>query len=318
MSSGSAFGPVIPAMLWACSLFGEVDIDREGRCVVIDWTRPPRCGDARPSRREEDMSTNQQYRNLTADPTPPKEAKEPETKASKLDLSVTKIVGGALAAMTAAALGSRLSVAGTIVGAALASVIAAVASALYTASLKHTQEKVRTVWTGRTGDADVPTTIEVTDTHHAATSSWAPAQPSVPQWDPPGPAPLRKPRKPLSWKSIVVAAMATFGIAAVSLTAYELISGQALSGGEGTTITQASEPRKAPEQKKPAGTETKSPSPTAEPSSSDSAEPEPSATASEQPAPEPSATTSQPTPSPPATPSASPTPTETPSAPTNR
>ena len=134
------------------------------------------------------MSTNQQYRNVTADTTPSKEAKEPETKASKLDLSLTKIVGGALAAMTAAALGSRLSVAGTIVGAAMASVIAAVAGALYTASLKHTQDKVRTVWTGRTGESDVPTTIEATDTHHAPTSDWAPAQPSVPQWGAPVPA----------------------------------------------------------------------------------------------------------------------------------
>ena len=259
------------------------------------------------------MSTNQQYRNLTADPTPSKDAKEPETKASKLDLSLTKIVGGALAAMTAAALGSRLSVAGTIVGAALASVIAAVAGALYTASLKHTQDKVRTVWTGRTGDTDVPTTIEVTDTHHRPTSTWAPAQPSVPQWDPPVPAPLPKPRKPLSWKSIVVAALAAFGIAAVSLTGFELISGHALSGGDGTTITQASEPKKAPEQKKPASTATKSASPTAEPSSTASAEPEPSATASDDPTPEPSATTSQPTPSASATPTPSATPTETPS-----
>ena len=33
---------------------------------------------------------------MTADATPSKEAKEPETKASKLDLSLTKIVGGAL------------------------------------------------------------------------------------------------------------------------------------------------------------------------------------------------------------------------------
>ncbi len=204
------------------------------------------------------MSTNQQYRNLTADP-PPQDAKEPETKASKLDLSVTKIVGGALAAMTAAALGSRLSVAGTIVGAALASVIAAVASALYTASLKHTQEKVRTVWTGRTGgrrraDHDrghrhPPPSHELVGPGPAQRAAVGPAEPGS----------AAQPRKPLSWKSIVVAALATFGIAAVSLTAYELISGQALSGGEGTTITQASEPRKAPEQKKPAGTETKSP-----------------------------------------------------------
>lgn len=259
------------------------------------------------------MSTNQQYRNVTADTTPSKEAKEPEIKASKLDLSLTKIVGGALAAMTAAALGSRLSVAGTIVGAALASVIAAVAGALYTASLKHTQDKVRTVWTGRTGESDVPTTIEATDTHHAPTSDWAPAQPSVPQWGAPVPAPVRKPRKPLAWKSILVAALATFGIAAVSLTGYELITGHALSGGDGTTITQASEPRQAPAQKKPAGTATKSASPTAEPSSTESAEPEPSETASEAPVPQSGETTSQPTPSASATPTASPTPSETPS-----
>ena len=259
------------------------------------------------------MSTNQQYRNVTADTAPSKEAKEPETKESKLDLSLTKIVAGALAAMTAAALGSRLSVAGTILGAALASVIAAVASALYTASLKHTQDKVRTVWTGRAGDADVPTTIEVTDTHHRPESAWAPAQPSVPQWDAPLPPPVRKPRKPLNWKSIVVAALAAFGIAAVTLTGYELISGHALSGGEGTTITQASEPRSAPAKKKPAGTATKSASPTAEPSSTASSEPEPSATTSDAPAPQSNPTTSQPTPSASATPSASPTPSETPS-----
>ena len=53
-------------------------------------------------------------------------------------LSIAQVVGGALAAMTAAALGSRLSVAGTVVGAAFASVIAAVAGALYTASLRRT------------------------------------------------------------------------------------------------------------------------------------------------------------------------------------
>ncbi len=67
----------------------------------------------------------------------------------KIDLSVAQIVGGALAAVTAAALGSRLGVAGTLGGAAVASVVAGVASSVYTTSLRRTQEKVRTVWTGR-------------------------------------------------------------------------------------------------------------------------------------------------------------------------
>ena len=76
------------------------------------------------------------------------EAGKKQSKAKQLDLSATQIVGGALAAMTAAALGSRLSVAGTIVGAALASIIAAVAGSLYTASLRRTHDKVKTVfWT---------------------------------------------------------------------------------------------------------------------------------------------------------------------------
>ncbi len=55
------------------------------------------------------------------------------------------MLGGALAAMTAAALGSQLSVAGTVIGAAVASIVAAVAGALYSASLAHTGNRVKTV-----------------------------------------------------------------------------------------------------------------------------------------------------------------------------
>src|SRR5919112_2566842 len=72
-----------------------------------------------------------------------------QEKKSWLDLSPIQVVGGALAAMTAAALGSRFSVEGTVIGAALASVIAAVASALYTASLRRTHDAVRVVVGGR-------------------------------------------------------------------------------------------------------------------------------------------------------------------------
>ena len=76
------------------------------------------------------------------------------TAAGRLDLSPTKIIGGALAAMTAAALGAQLSVVGTVIGAAMASVIAAVASALYTTSLEQTGSRVRRVWSAdATGDA---------------------------------------------------------------------------------------------------------------------------------------------------------------------
>ncbi|WP_168207588.1 hypothetical protein [Microlunatus elymi] len=59
-----------------------------------------------------------------------------------LDLSLSQVIGGALAAMTAAALGSRLGVAGTLIGAALASVVASVAGSLYTSGIRHTRAGV--------------------------------------------------------------------------------------------------------------------------------------------------------------------------------
>ena len=64
--------------------------------------------------------------------------------------------------MTAAALGSQLSVAGTVVGAALASIIAAVAGSLYTASLRRTHDKVKTVfWTGEPNEVEDPTVMDI-------------------------------------------------------------------------------------------------------------------------------------------------------------
>jgi hypothetical protein len=242
----------------------------------------------------------------TASPQQP----EPAAPAkAKLDLSISKILGGALAAMTAAALGSRLSVAGTLVGAALASIIAAVAGAIYTASLSRTQEKVRTVFTGRVAGTDLPTSVDTVAEPDQTTTRWAAADP-VPGWtvaQPPassgGGRPPRPPRGRLNWKGIVVGTLAMFAIAAAALTGFELISGHALSGGSGTTITQVSEP-KAKSTPKP----TKSASPTPSPSASSStATPEPSATASSTPEPSsaPSATTPATTPAPSVTPSAS-------------
>ena len=92
------------------------------------------------------------------------EAGDKQSKAKELDLSATQIVGGALAAMTAAALGSQLSVAGTVVGAALASIIAAVAGSLYTASLRRTRDKVKTVfWTRQPNEVEEPTVMEIVE-----------------------------------------------------------------------------------------------------------------------------------------------------------
>lgn len=182
------------------------------------------------------MSTDQQLK-PAASPPP-----NPPPKTTRLDLSITKILGGALAAMTAAALGSRLGVAGTVIGAAVASIVAAVASALYSASLAHTQEKVKTVFTGRAAGTDVATTVEELGEYDTRVGA-APAQPSAPELDghwrlPTTGGSVLKPTRTLNWKSAVIAALATFAIAAAALTTFELVSGHALSGGDGTTFTQ--------------------------------------------------------------------------------
>ena len=182
------------------------------------------------------MSTNQKLTNHAAEP----DAKEPGDKKprkSNLDLSVTQVVGGALAAMTAAALGSQLSVAGTVVGAALASIIAAVAGSLYTTSIRRTRDKVKTVfWTGQPNEVEEPTVMEIVSDsggHVAGQRSHLVA---------PEPAPSPRQRGPkLNWKRVAVVALAAFGIAAISLTAVELVTGHALSGGNGTTFQQVSE-----------------------------------------------------------------------------
>ena len=241
------------------------------------------------------MSTNQKLTNDTTTSTSStgNHAGEKKVKKGALDLSVPQIIGGALAAMTAAALGSQLSVAGTVVGAALASIIAAVAGSLYTTSIRRTGDKVKTVFrTGQPNEVEEPTVIEIildNQGHIAGQRSHllAPA-PSG------SPSPGRRGPK-LNWKRIAVAALAAFGIAAASLTAVELATGHALSGGGGTTIQQVSEGRSdnGSDTKKKKEEPSAKPTPKATTAATEepTAEPRARATTSE-----PEATTSAPTP----------------------
>src|SRR6478735_9648179 len=110
-------------------------------------------------------------------PNPNSSTSDPvEEKKKGFDLSLTQVVGGALAAMTAAALGSTLGVAGTIAGAALASIVAGVAGSLYTESLRTGREKVRTVFRGQSTDAASapPAPVEPATTFSASTNSGRP------------------------------------------------------------------------------------------------------------------------------------------------
>jgi hypothetical protein len=243
--------------VWDCSLFVKPDIDPEQAGVNASGRDRPRS--CRPSRRNEDMSTEHKLTNPT-EPDTNAESGDKQSKAKALDLSATQIVGGALAAMTAAALGSQLSVAGTIVGAALASIIAAVGGSLYTASLRRTSDKVKTVfWTGQPNEVEEPTVMEILEDregHIAGQRSHLVAP------EPVDPSPDRR---KLNWKRVLVVALAAFGIAAVSLTAFELATGNALSGGEGTTIQQVREGNASTESDSKSKKESPSEKPTKEP-----------------------------------------------------
>jgi hypothetical protein len=226
------------------------------------------------------MSTDQRHLPTRTPPSPGPPPEPAPTKSGSLDLSVPKIVGGALAAMTTAALASRLGVAGTLIGAAIASVVAAVATSLYTASLRHTGERLRSVIpAGRTRSAGA---LESDATQSPATDIPAAdlLAPSARSFGSPQ-------RRRLNWASIVVGAVAVFALAAAAVTGIELAAGRTFSGGQGTTIGQVSDP--APPSTKPTTATTVEPTtePTADPTIADAQPSEPAATAPVTPAPAP-------------------------------
>src|SRR5690349_10980866 len=150
-----------------------------------------------------------------------------------LDLSVTQLIGGSLAAATAAALGSRLGVVGTILGAALVSVVSAVAGAAYTQSLRRTQELIRAreVLGARERLQKVgavssrrPTLRDdrAPDTE-AIEVAVADATPSI--WS------------RITWKGVALTAGVFFAITALVITGTEVLTGRSLDGGSRTTVT---------------------------------------------------------------------------------
>ena len=184
---------------------------------------------------------------------PDTDKQPPQPKTKRLDMSGTQLVGGAFAAMTAAVIGAQLGVAGTVLGAAIGSVVAGTAGSLYTASLKHTQTKIAAAFIGRVGDTPVqitsteriPDDRSTVDGWHAITQPMAAVAPASPdpvataaEIDPAGGPAARGP-----WKPILVATVAVFLLAIAGITAFELLTGQSVSGGQGTTISQVGDGR---------------------------------------------------------------------------
>jgi hypothetical protein len=153
-------------------------------------------------------------------------------RAGRLDLSVTQLLGGSAAAATAAALGSRLGVVGTIAGAAVLSLISAVAASLYTASMTRARDAVVLVRSRRGDLQEVPVSALEAPEPLEDLARVAPRRPTEPRghqdrqrwW-------TRLDRS--TTRRVLVTTGALFAIAAAFLTGLQLTTGAQVTG---TTI----------------------------------------------------------------------------------
>jgi hypothetical protein len=138
-----------------------------------------------------------------------------QTRAKVLDLSLTQLLGGSAAAATAAALGSRLGVVGTIAGAAVLSLISAIAASLYTASMARARDAVVLVRTRRGDLEEVPlSTVEPPEATMGRRAH--------PTW-------WRRPDRATTRRMLVTTG-AVFAVAAAFLTGLQLATGTQVTG----------------------------------------------------------------------------------------
>ena len=145
-------------------------------------------------------------------------------------LSATQIAAGALAAVSSAVVASFFGLAGTLIGAALASVISTVSAALYSSSLKKTNEKLRRARGQLTGRQS-----PVEETRVAPAAADTPATQVLPAHLDPRRAPARRSRP--RWTKVAVYAAAVFVVAMGIVTGIELIGQKPVSALVGGTQT---------------------------------------------------------------------------------
>ncbi len=158
---------------------------------------------------------------------------------SRFGLSAPQILGGALAAASAAVASSWLGVAGTVVGAVVVSIVASVGSALYQHSLERSTQVLREtlpprllVRAGGAGTTEVLTAVPAEDNEGPAAG--AASEPSSPGAD----------KAPIRWWGVAVTAIATLALGLSLVTSLESMLGKpvsSLTGGDDdgtTTLTQ--------------------------------------------------------------------------------
>jgi len=124
-------------------------------------------------------------------------------------LRVSKLLAGALAAVSGAVVASFFGVEGTLIGAALVSMLVAPAEALYTHSLASAHSMARRSLVRRVGDQAGASQGDQAGASQEGTSEAHP--------------------QPIRWQRVAVAAVAAFGIAVGAITVAEAVAKQPLA-----------------------------------------------------------------------------------------
>ncbi|MFC9468625.1 hypothetical protein [Streptomyces coelicoflavus] len=157
----------------------------------------------------------------------------------RIDLSVPQVAGSALAAVVAAKLASSFGVYGTIAGAGLISVVATCGGSVLQHFFRRTGEQIRvkrTVTAVRIGGRTVSVPVAVSDA--GPVSGAGPASVSAPAPGDFTEGTVYRART-RGWRRPLIAAALVFGVTMAGITAYEVASGQNLSGGRSTTVGSA-------------------------------------------------------------------------------
>ncbi|WP_414941576.1 hypothetical protein [Amycolatopsis sp. cmx-11-51] len=151
-----------------------------------------------------------------------KETSEKDTEKTEKQGRIVQVTAAAMAAITAALLGSTLGVAGTVAGAGLASVITTLGGELYLRSLQRTKDaalKARVVLT-------VPGRRRVLD----------PSEQETVRLTPTGDEEASERKFKPRWAVIAGVSLVAFVVALVAITGFEGATGKTFGGGTGTTI----------------------------------------------------------------------------------
>ncbi|MFT4110845.1 hypothetical protein [Propionicimonas sp.] len=198
-----------------------------------------------------------------------KQEEAEEKEPIRVNFSLPQIIGGALAASTAAVIGSQLGVAGTVFGAAVASIIGGVAGTLYSAGIDRTHrrvsdaiqrgyEKVRgdehydpDATQGLAADGGEPPSSARPSPDSVPTQVLADVQDGIFRGEDDetrvdlAPVP-RQPEQKKShkrlWQVMALTAGAMFLVSLAVITVLELGLGRALDGQGGTTVSQVVRP----------------------------------------------------------------------------